>query len=233
MLLRRDGVPIWISINHGPWNSDDGRYLGLVFFVTDVTNRRRLHDELQRREDQLARTQRAAGLGSWEWDIPPSEVRWSDELYRILGLRPSELEASFEGYLGMIHPDDRQVNLDAVERCLSGEPGFEFEQRVVRRDGTTVWVRSVRGAATRGGRTACADAGLSLENRPLQGGGGQAATNHRSLPAPADHGLGRQWGERAGGGRGAGRAGAVRPPGLAGRPRVRGLRRPTAAAVAG
>ena len=42
----------------------------------------------------------------------------------------------------MIHPDDRQLNLDSVARCLSGEPGFEFDQRVVRRDGTTVWVRT-------------------------------------------------------------------------------------------
>jgi DNA-binding response OmpR family regulator len=34
----------------------------------------------------LESAQRIARLGSWEWDLPRDQVRWSDETYRILGL---------------------------------------------------------------------------------------------------------------------------------------------------
>ncbi len=142
MFVRPDGVSVWTSINHGPWLSDDGRYLGLIFFVTDVTSRRRLHDELQHREDQLADAQRAAHLGSWEWEMASDEIRWSDELYRVFGLDPNEFQATFEGYLSIIHPEDRQLTIDCITACLDGAQWFEFDHRVLWRNGQIRWVRS-------------------------------------------------------------------------------------------
>jgi two-component system sensor histidine kinase/response regulator len=143
MFLRQDGVPVWTSINHGPWRGDDGTHLGVIFFVTDVTNRRRLHEELEQREDQLADAQRVAHLGSWEWEMAIDELRWSDELYRIFGLDPHEFEATFQSYLDMVHIDDRQFTVTSVTDCLNGGPGFGFDQRIVWRNGQVVWVRSV------------------------------------------------------------------------------------------
>ena len=33
-----------------------------------------------------------AHLGNWEWDIATDKVYWSDEAYRIFGLKPQEFE---------------------------------------------------------------------------------------------------------------------------------------------
>jgi PAS domain S-box-containing protein len=54
LLLRRDGEPVWTVISHSPWQDQDGAYLGLIAFVNDITERRRLSEELRRREEQLA-----------------------------------------------------------------------------------------------------------------------------------------------------------------------------------
>ena len=142
MLLRSDGAPVWTSISHSPWRSADGELLGLIAFVTDITDRRRVDEELRRRDEQFAEAQRVAHLGSWEWEVAADQIRWSDELYRIFGLTPNEFEATFQGYITMVHPDDRQIVIDEVTACLNGESRFELDHRVIRSDGGVVWVRS-------------------------------------------------------------------------------------------
>ena len=54
LLLRRDGGHVWTVISHSPWMDDDDNHLGLIAFVSDITERRRLSDALQRRELQLS-----------------------------------------------------------------------------------------------------------------------------------------------------------------------------------
>ena len=143
LLLRRDGQPVWTVISHSPWLDQNGTYLGLIAFVNDITERRRLSDELRRREEQLAEAQRVAHLGSWEWDIDADELQWSDELYRIFQLSPAGFDGTFESYLALVHPDDRQLTTAVVQACLDGLPGFEFDQRIGGRSGQqVVWVHA-------------------------------------------------------------------------------------------
>ena len=143
LLLRRDGELVWTVISHSPWQDQSGRYLGLIAFVNDITERRRLSDELQRREEQLAEAQRVAHLGSWEWHIEADELQWSDELYRIFQLAPGGFDGTIEGYLALVHPDDREMTAAIVRACLEGLPGFEFDQRIGGGPGQkVVWVRA-------------------------------------------------------------------------------------------
>jgi two-component system sensor histidine kinase/response regulator len=143
LLLRRDGEPVWTVISHSPWQDQNGAYLGLIAFVNDITERRRLSDELRRREEQLAEAQRVAHLGSWEWNIAADVLSWSDELYRIFQLAPGGFDGTFEGYLELVHPDDREMTAAIVSACLDGLPGFEFDQRIGGRSGQkVVWVRA-------------------------------------------------------------------------------------------
>ena len=143
LLLTRDGQPVWTVISHSPWQDQHGAYLGLIAFVNDITERRRLSDELRRREEQLAEAQRVAHLGSWEWNIGADQLQWSDELYRIFRLDRGGFDGTFEGYLELVHPDDREMTAAIVSACLEGLPGFEFDQRIGGRSGQqVVWVRA-------------------------------------------------------------------------------------------
>lgn len=143
LLLTRDGQPVWTVISHSPWQDQSGAYLGLIAFVNDITERRRLSDELRRREEQLAEAQRVGHLGSWEWNVGANELQWSDELYRIFQLEPGDFDGTFEGYLELVHPDDREMTAAIVSACLEGLPGFEFDQRIRGRPGQqAVWVRA-------------------------------------------------------------------------------------------
>src|SRR5262249_41625048 len=91
--------------------------------------------ELLRREAQLSESQELAHIGGWEWDIRNNVVTWTDELYRIYGLRGQDLAASYEGFLARIHPEDRAAGDETIRRPLRTATASESPDRVVRRDG--------------------------------------------------------------------------------------------------
>jgi PAS domain S-box-containing protein len=88
------------------------------------------------RAEQLART------GTWEWDLESDELLWSDNMYRLLGVRPGEVTPSAEYVLSRMHSADRDrvaQELDAA-RGEGRLPNVTY--RVVRPDGGVRWLRS-------------------------------------------------------------------------------------------
>jgi PAS domain S-box-containing protein len=91
--------------------------------------------ELNRAGALLAQAQQIAHIGSWEWDIRSDAVTWSDELFRIYGLQPGAFEATYEGYLKLVHPEDRDRARTIVESAIRDRGPFEFDHRIIRPDG--------------------------------------------------------------------------------------------------
>lgn len=88
------------------------------------------------------RAERLARTGSWEWDLESDELSWSDNMYRLLGVRPGEVTPSPDYVLSRMHPADRErvaQELDAVRR--DGRlPNVTY--RVEWPDGGVRWLRS-------------------------------------------------------------------------------------------
>jgi len=74
-------------------------------------------------------------MGSWEWDIEKNVVSWSDEMYRLYGLKPKEFSLTYEKFLERVHPDDRTAVREAVEGARQNHQPFGFDHRIVRPDG--------------------------------------------------------------------------------------------------
>src|ERR1700721_1654910 len=53
-------------------------------------------------EALLKEASRLAHFGSWETDIFNKKERWSDELYRILGYGPGEIESTIENFFSRV-----------------------------------------------------------------------------------------------------------------------------------
>lgn len=85
--------------------------------------------------NQLAEAQWLAHIGSWEWDIVTDKMEWSDELYRIYGLNPRDIEATYENYLKHIHPDDRKNLEGIIQQAINNYQPFNFFHKLVRKDG--------------------------------------------------------------------------------------------------
>ncbi len=97
--------------------------------------------ELGENEARLRRSQEIAHLGSWELDLVNSQLTWSDEVYRIFGLKPQEFGATYQAFLERVHPDDRAAVDAAYSSSLrDNRDGYDIEHRVVRNDTAEVRV---------------------------------------------------------------------------------------------
>jgi PAS domain S-box-containing protein len=98
--------------------------------------------EAARREAMLEDAERLAHLGSYDWDASSNTVRRSKELCRIFGLEPDAFAPTFEAYLERVHPDDRETTKATIERSAQDRTPFDFQERIVRPDGTVRHLRS-------------------------------------------------------------------------------------------
>jgi PAS domain S-box-containing protein len=94
----------------------------------------RLFESLCESEKRLNRSQEIAHLGSWELDLVNNRLYWSDEVYRIFGMKPQEFGATYEAFIEAVHPDDRAaVNASYTASLIEGTDTYEIEHRVVRK----------------------------------------------------------------------------------------------------
>jgi len=107
-----------------------------VCIASDITALKRSELRLRRSEQLMVDTQGVAHLGTWEWDINEPTAVWSDELYRIYGLNRDNYTPSYEQYLEMVHPDDRQRVIDATNRVFHEHVPYSHDERIVRPDGS-------------------------------------------------------------------------------------------------
>jgi PAS domain S-box-containing protein len=145
--LRLDGTPFHAEVSAGPvkWGEHDG---ALVFF-RDITKRLELEERLRHNQIMLARTERIAQIGSWEWEVATDSVTWSDELFRIFQLDPTRGAPSFEEQSSIYTPDSMARLREAVGLALSDSIPYELELQGIRADGETRHLRA-RGFPERG-----------------------------------------------------------------------------------
>jgi PAS domain S-box-containing protein len=111
----------------------------------ELYDRQRAEEARAHSQALLARAEALAQIGSWEWDLRHGEMRWSDQLYRLLGAAP-DTRASYEGLRDGVHPDDRAAFARQLERTRATGESVTFEHRITRTDGT---IRTVQAQVER------------------------------------------------------------------------------------
>jgi len=140
---RADGRIIWFCFNLHVVRDSSGSLSYYEGTAQDITQRKEIEEQLRRRESQLSEVQGMVHLGSWEWNIGRNTVTWSKELYRIYGLDQNSFQATFEGYLERVHPDDRERVQHLIGQAVQTAEPFSFEERIVRPDGTERMLESL------------------------------------------------------------------------------------------
>lgn len=103
---------------------------------SSATELERHADGLRRSEYSLAEAQRIAHVGSWDWDLATNLSAQSREMHRILGVEPSAMSATHEGFLALVHPADRARVQASEQAAIDGSSPYNLDYRTVRADGT-------------------------------------------------------------------------------------------------
>ena len=136
-LLRKDGTWRW-NLNQGRVvkKDENGKPLRIVGSDTDLTRLKESEFALRASEVNLAQAQEMACLGSWELDVKKNSLLWSDEVYQIFGMDPNKMKISYEAFLEMVHPEDRELVYEASIKSIHGKTPYDLIHRVVLADGS-------------------------------------------------------------------------------------------------
>ncbi len=104
----------------------------------EITEHRKAKEALLESEQDLNRAQVVAHTGSWRLDIRHNQLLWSDETYRIFGT-PRSTPMTYETFLSIVHPEDREYVDHKWAAALRGEP-YDVEHRIIVGD-EVKWVR--------------------------------------------------------------------------------------------
>ena len=97
--------------------------------------REQLHDDHER----LVAALEASGAGTWRWNIQNDVVEWDDALCRLYGIARDDAPRNSQGFISIIHPDDRAYAGEVIQKCVEGGADVEYEFRAVVPKGT-LWI---------------------------------------------------------------------------------------------
>ncbi len=126
-----------------------------IGITRDITERKLFENELKQQSESLAAAQRIAHLGNWDLDVKSGQWYWSDEIFRIFGFSPGDVEPSFRKFLKQVHSEDtKQVSKAFRDSGKSGK-AFVIDCRIARADGT-------RGVIHLNAETICDESGATV-----------------------------------------------------------------------
>ena len=131
---RADGEYRWHLVRRVPLRNEDGEVIRWYGVGHDIEDQKRAERALQRSETYLAEAQRLSNMGSFGWRIGTEEIFWSKETYRIMGFDET-VEPTIGLLLQRVHPDDRKLVQQQLDRAVRGEPDYDYEHRLLMPDG--------------------------------------------------------------------------------------------------
>lgn len=137
----------WIGYKADWFYSAQGEaILGGIF--QDVTEQKAAERELegyknlvQFQRQQLQYDGQQVNFGHWQVNLLTRKTIYSDQYYRIFGLKPQSLSPTVNSFLNYIHPEDRDEVEAAYKKMLYEHVAPELEYRVLRADGKTRYVQ--------------------------------------------------------------------------------------------
>ncbi|AHE98947.1 PAS domain-containing protein [Thioalkalivibrio paradoxus] len=100
----------------------------------------RAEQALRLSTQRLKEAQRVANIGDWELDLVHDRLTWSEEVFRIFELDSTVSPATYQGFLDLVHPEDRERVDTAYRRSLEAREPYSVEHRVPFPDGRVKFV---------------------------------------------------------------------------------------------
>ena len=141
-MIRSHGEKRWVIASGEAQRDSTGFVTALRGTVQDITDRKRMEDELRETEERTRFSLEAANIGTWEWDVTTGRVRWSRNMESVHGQKPGSFGESFDSFLEGVFVEDRDKVKEAIKLALSGKGVYHNEYRQYRSDGTLGWMEA-------------------------------------------------------------------------------------------
>jgi PAS domain S-box-containing protein len=138
-MIRADGAVIWLEKSGRAFFDAQGRMSRMIGIVADITERKRAEEALRDSEERFRLAAQAGKMFAYEWDAATDVIVRSAESAQILGI-DEKARVTGQQILATVHPDDRGELMAAVAALSVNKPNLQVRYRMVRPDGSVIWL---------------------------------------------------------------------------------------------
>ncbi len=142
-LKRKDGSYLPVEARMAAMTDRKGNTEGIVVITRDISRRKLAEQKVIESGKRLARAEKVAHLGNWEWHIAENSLIWSDEVYRLFDMEPDKSELTREIFLDLVYPEDRVKMENHIEKLVKGGYDEPIIYRIQTPKGNLKYLRSV------------------------------------------------------------------------------------------
>ncbi|CAD5982684.1 Virulence sensor protein BvgS [Planktothrix tepida] len=158
-IIRPDGSLRWVLSRTFFIRNKAGEYYRIVGLVEDITQRKQAELDLQQAKVNLETQvyERTAELQTWkqryeiavevsgqllyEYDLLTQQHTWGNNAKTLLGYDVAEMPLTLEGFLSLIHPDDRETWRQETQKMLQKNSlRFQSQYRLLNKKGAYIWI---------------------------------------------------------------------------------------------
>jgi len=132
-----------IQIDRIPYRDVSKKIIGIIGFGIDITEKLAAEEKNRISEERLNLALDAVNDGLWDRDIRTNEIYFSPRYYTMLGYDPYELPSSYDTWVSLLHPSDRDEAVrSAQDHTTNKKESYEAEFRMKTKSGDWRWILS-------------------------------------------------------------------------------------------
>lgn len=137
-LRRRDGIFRWFLDEGSARYDSQGQFAGYIGHCLDITEYKRVNDELRASESRYAMLAKVSLVGIYHADAAGRFLYVNERWCALAGVAAET--AKGDGWMDVIHPDDLATVQREWQKTISEKHHSELEYRLQRPDGSVLWV---------------------------------------------------------------------------------------------
>ncbi len=136
----KDGRQCYVDFEYSPLFEADGSVSGVIATVVDVTEKVEARMKIEESEKKFRLLADAMPQHIWTSDPEGNLNYFNQSVFDYSGLTPEQINK--DGWIQIVHPDDRDENIKQWSNAIATETDFLFEHRFCRHDGVYRWMLS-------------------------------------------------------------------------------------------
>ncbi len=139
---RKDGSVFPTLMNASLIYDEKNEPLFLSATAIDITKQKEWEEALIRSEADLNYAQEIANMGSWEMDLTTGKSKWSENQFKLFGLKPFQNGIPDDYFLKIVHSDDLHLLDEMLKEIIESRSSTNVDMRVIMPDGKIKWIQN-------------------------------------------------------------------------------------------